>query len=176
MAQYVVFDENVEVRGLTIQATLEAMGQSGYEALARHGIEDVQSDGWYSQVAYLNAFKELAEDGLLNMVAVGMGVPDLVEWPPEITTVEQALGALDAAYHMNHRGGDIGSYEFVSTGEREGKVVCNNPYPSDFDYGLIYRIVQKFRPDEGRVMRVIRDEEMQNRTEGGEECVYYLKW
>ena len=125
---------------------------------------------------YLDAYKEIDGLNLLNLVAVGMSVPDNAEFPPDIQTVEDALASLNVAYQMNHRGGDIGEYRYESTGERSGKMICRNPYPSDFDYGLIYRLIQKFRTASDGHILVKLDTDAPSRKNGHESCTYLLEW
>lgn len=177
MAEYVPFDSNVEVLGQTMISVLDAMGIDGNATLIKHGLPDIKADGWYSQERYLAAYKEIAEDNSMNMVAIGMKVPDMVPWPPNVQTVEDALKGLNIAYEMNHRGGNFGSYQVDFQENRNAVVTCHNPYPSDFDYGLIYRIVQKFRPDDSSDMGVERDDSIPNRKNGdGDTCIYNIYW
>lgn len=177
MAEYVAFEPGVEVRGVTILSVTKGLGDAAVPVMKKHNFHPFQEDGWYNLQAFLDMFRELKIGNFLNLVAIGMNIPDLVVWPPEIIGVHAALSSIDVAYHMNHRGGEIGSYHYTPTGEREGVMVCNNPYPSDFDYGLIYRTVQKFREDSSSAgMTVKRDDTIPNRKTGGDECVYHITW
>jgi hypothetical protein len=51
---------------------------------------------------------------------------------------------------MNHRRGEIGSYEHKYLGEEGGlkraKIVCPNPYPCAFDRGVIQGFAWRFKP------------------------------
>lgn len=176
MAEFVAFDPGVEVRGVTILSVTMGLGDTVIPLLEKYSFHPIQEDSWYNQQAWLNTFQELKAGNFLNMVAIGMNIPDLAVWPPQVTTVHEALGSIDVAYHMNHRNGEIGSYHYTATGERTGVMVCNTPYPSDFDYGLIYRIVQKFRDQTSTKFTVKRDDTIQNRKTGGDECVYHIDW
>lgn len=82
----------------------------------------------------------------------------MVVFPPEINTIEKGLAAIDIAYHMNHRGGEIGHYKFQSTGNNSGKMVCDNPYPCEFDRGIIEAMAQKFKPKDSIMAFVEHDE------------------
>jgi hypothetical protein len=104
-----------------------------------------------------------------------MHVPNDAPFPPGIDSIETALTALNEAYQMNHRGGDIGSYESEVVGPHHIKVVCRNPYPSDFDYGLLYGLVRRFRPA-GVAFRVIVDEQAPSRKKGADSCTYHIYW
>lgn len=176
MAEYVAFEPGVEVRGVTILSVTQSLGDAAIPVMEKHGFYPVQEDGWYNQQAFLDMFRELKIGSFLNLVAIGMSIPDFAVWPPEITTVHAALSSIDVAYHMNHRNGEIGSYQYTPVGEREGVMVCNNPYPSDFDYGLVYRTVQKFREDRSSGITVKRDDTIPNRKTGDNTCVYHITW
>ncbi len=177
MAEYVPFDNKVEVLGHTMISVLDAMGIDGQATLTKYGLPEIEPDGWYLQKDYLAAYQELAQENSMNMVAIGMKVPDMVQWPPQVDSVEAALESLNVAYEMNHRGGDFGYYKTEFDGERSATVTCHNPYPSDFDFGLIYRIVQKFLPEDSEDFNVERDDSIPNRKNGdGDTCIYSIRW
>lgn len=176
MAQYIAFTPNVEVKGISILGIIETMGEEVIPIFEKHNLVDISPDEWYNQQEYLNAYKELAELNFMNLVAIGMKVPDHAVWPPHIKTVHDALASVNVAYQMNHRGGEIGSYDYTALGDQQGVMVCHNPYPSDFDYGLIYRIVQKFRTDERNNITVKRDNKSPNRLTGADSCTYHINW
>lgn len=179
MVQFKAFDSNVEVVGKTVRLVIETMGlfeQMATDIFAKHGITNVTDDGWYPQQAYLDVYREIYETvGPKTMKMIGKQVPEKVLWPPNITTIEAALASIDVAYHMNHRGGEIGYYRFEQTGERSGKMVCYNPYPCPFDHGLIEATATKFVPPGGRVY-VKHDESQPCRVTEGETCTYQISW
>lgn len=176
MSEYVAFDNNVEVLGVAIQSNVGKLGDDIIPVLESHGLYPLVDDQWYPIQNNLDCMKELASLNFLNIVAVGMGIPEFAAWPPEINSVHDALASINVAYHMNHRGGDFGDYQYEETGESSGTMTCRNPYPSDLDYGIIYGIVRKFRPVSSTEMKVVRDETIQNRTTGGDTCIYYINW
>ena len=79
---------------------------------------------------------------------IGKAIPENADFPPEVDNLEKALGPIDVAYPMNHRGGETGHYKLVSYDEekKEATMVCNNPYPSEFDRGIITTMLRKFKP------------------------------
>lgn len=79
------------------------------------------------------------------------------------------------AYHLNHRGGEIGSYKYQSTGPKSGKLVCHNPYPSDFDQGIITAAARKFAPP-GVFPAVKLDETAPTRKKGADACTFLITW
>jgi len=117
----------VDVNGETVLSIFAGMGTSSARAariMAKHGLDDVKPGVWYNQQRWLDAFKEIAETvGPNTLFQIGMQIPANAKFPPQITTIEHGLSAIDVAYKMNHRGGEIGSYAFQSTGARSARVV-----------------------------------------------------
>jgi len=174
MVQFVAFDPAVEVSGRVIQAAIAGLGKGAVEVLEAYGIKDPQPDQWINLQTFLDALKALSEGGLLNLVAVGMKIPENAEWPPDIDSIEAALESIDTAYHMNHRGGEIGHYVYQKVGERHVRMICTNPYPSDFDYGLIYAVTRRYAPAGSRFY-VVRAESP-CRLSGDDTCIYDVTW
>lgn len=179
MAEFIAFDPNVEVMGTNYLTLIELVPRQALvrEALEENGFQigEIQAEKWYPQQSLLNVWKVLAMDVSFDLVAVGMRIPDLFQFPPQIDSVESALGGLNVAYEMAHRGGEIGEYRFEKTGERSGTMICHNPYPSDLDYGIVYRLVQKFRTD-NHPFTVRRDENAPSRKTGGDSCTFNIEW
>lgn len=177
MAEYVAFHPDNETLGSAIQSALASIGNEQIQHIVeRHGLKDVDPNKWYSQQTWLDLMRDIKERGYaMNLVAIGMKIPDTAKFP-EMESVEAALSLLQVAYEYNHRGDDIGYYEYKSLGERKGKMICHNPFPSDLDYGIIYRLVQKFAPEDAENFVVERDDSIPNRTTGGDTCVYYIEW
>ncbi|MEO1444604.1 MAG: hypothetical protein AAFV33_29700, partial [Chloroflexota bacterium] len=108
MAEYIAFDKNVEVSGESIQSISKALGEVAVPILRKHGLYPIDHTQWYSQQTQLNVYREISDLNLLNMVAIGIQVPDTAGFPPGIETVHDALKLLNDAYQMHHRGGDFG--------------------------------------------------------------------
>jgi hypothetical protein len=195
MAQFIAFDDSIEVNGQTILSVVRGMGvfeKLALKILKEHGIDNPQPGRWYSQQAWLDAFKEIATKiGPNTLFEIGKKIPESADWPPEIRTIEEALASIDVAYHLNHRkDGEvlfnpttgemregIGHYKFEKTGEREGIMVCENPYPCDFDRGIIYAVARKFKPEGGPFHVIVsHDETKPCRNKGGDSCTYIIKW
>jgi hypothetical protein len=144
--------------------------------LAKQGIVDPQAGEWYSQQAWLDAFRDIAEKtGPATLRTIGRGIPAVALWPPDVDTIDKALASIDVAYHMNHRGGEIGHYAFRKTGARSAEVVCDNPYPDDFDMGIIEATAKQFAP-RGASVTVRHDDSRPCRKLGGDSCTYLVSW
>ena len=167
------------VNGQTVLSVLSGMGNfqsSAVQILARHGIINAQATGWYPQQAWLDAFREIYQTiGPRTLYQIGLSIPRSAKFPPGIDTLEKALGSIDVAYHMNHRGGEIGHYVFQMTGPTQGTMVCRNPYPCDFDRGILDSITQRFKPN-GSVVRVQHDAGKPCRSRQGDSCTFMVSW
>lgn len=182
MPTYETYEDGIEVKGATVRSMLAGVSDlsSVFEnrmrdTLAQNGIEDPQKDEWYPKQAYLDAFAEIEESiGSQTMTNIGKKIPDNAEWPPGIDSVSAGLDSIDDAYQMNHRGGEIGFYETEQVGDSEVLVTCRNPYPCDFDEGLVTGVAEKFS---GSVALVdVTEESNPCRNDGGGACVYRVTW
>jgi len=183
MAPYEAFDEDVEVHGRTIIAVADdalsrfssSYRETAADALEANGIADPSPDEWYPQQAWLDTFAVIADELEPHILdRLGEQIPDVAEWPTGLSSVEAGLRSVDDAYQRNHRGGDIGHYEFESTGERTGTVTCLNPYPCPFDRGLIRATAQEYAPVESFVFVEERGDRC--RRVGDDACVYTVSW
>jgi hypothetical protein len=177
MPKYEPFDPNVEVNGQTVLSVVHAfpdgLQDRGKRILANHGIEEPTDDEWYSQQAWLAAFSELADTmGESTVEQIGKMIPQSAEWPPGTETIVGGVESIDKAYHLNHRGGEIGSYAAEQVGETTIEVTCDNPYPCAFDTGILEGVVTEFGEQRARVNETGAD----CREDGAESCLYEVTW
>ena len=178
MTQFIAFDPNTEVNGATIMSITDGLGASAGSVLTTHGLHNLQADQWYPQQLWLDAFRDIAAtsvNAMLDLVNIGMKIPENALFPPDIKSIQSALESIDVAYRMNHRGGEIGSYQCISVGHSQMDMVCRNPYPCDFDYGLIYSMVRRFRPLKTQFV-VQHDDTAPCRKKGADSCIYHVTW
>jgi hypothetical protein len=179
MTQFIAIAPDVEVNGETVQAFLTGMGgfQSLFQnALQDNGIKNPQSGDWFPQQAWLNAFSLIAgKTGPATLKTIGKRIIDSAIWPPDVDNMEKALASIDVAYHMNHRGGNIGNYNVEKIGDRSVRMICNNPYPCDFDLGIIDGVMKKFAQSADRP--VIQHENPEEcRKNNRDICSYLITW
>ncbi|MFP8954699.1 4-vinyl reductase [Natrialbaceae archaeon A-arb3/5] len=149
------------------------VGKQVTSKLAAYGLEEIEDDEWYSLKIPLAMLYDMRDEyGGVRMRNMGRNVPEHVEFPPELTEVENALRGINQAYTQNHRGTDIGFYEFEQEGPTEGVMICENPYPCEFDKGLIKGVAKKFA-DSRVTVEEVGD---QCRAEGGQRCEYRVDW
>jgi hypothetical protein len=179
MASYKAMAPGVEVNGETVLSVVNGMGMfkaRATEALAGAGIKNPAAGNWYPQQAWLDAFKALAGTvGATTLNMIGRAIPQSARFPPEIDSIDKALAAIEVAYHMNHRGGEIGHYRFERTGGQAAKLVCNNPYPCPFDRGIVEAMASRFRPA-GSTPVVKHDDSAPCREKGADSCTYLVSW
>ncbi len=192
MGQFKFQTPGIEVNGATILAFVNGMGvfkRKAIDILADHGINDIKPDEWYSAQSYLDAFKVISEKlGDVVIRQIGKKIPKSAKWPPEIKDIEDALASIDIAYHLNHKKDGkllfdpvkgkleegIGHYKFEKVDDHTAKIVCDNPYPCDFDMGIIEATANKFKP-RGKIVRVTH-EEKSCRKKGDKVCTYIVTW
>ncbi len=178
MSQFQALALGVEVNGAAIQSIIE--GMRSFRAMALHilasqGIDDPETSKWYPQQAWLDAFKEISANmGMSTLKTIGRRIPEVALWPKEVNTVDKALASIDVAYHMNHRGGEIGHYHYKKNDESLWTIVCDNPYPCDFDAGIIEATAKKFAP-KGTPIFVTHTDLMGCRKKGSESCTYVVR-
>ncbi len=179
MAQFKPFVPGVEVNGQTVLSVVDGLGSFrdiAFSLLKSNGIDDPKPNQWYSQAAWLKTFEVIAAKlGPKSLTLIGKKIPENADFPPEIDSIVKALAAIDVAYHMNHRGGEIGHYSFSSTGAHTARMVCNNPYPCEFDYGIIVAMGTRFAPTDAFV-KVTHDDTQPCRKNGADSCTYLVSW
>jgi hypothetical protein len=179
MKTFVASSPKVEVNGETIYSVIDGMGvfkTSAIKILGENGIDNPQPGQWYSQQSWLNAFKQIAEKiGESTLNSIGQKIPENAKFPPEINDAHKALAAINVAYYMNHRNGDIGEYKYEKTGDRSATLTCTNPYPDEFDKGLISTMCKKFAPS-GSSVSVKVDDSKPSRAKGGDATTYLVTW
>lgn len=179
MAQFKALDPQAEVRGDVVSATINVMGAFKAIAegiLADHGIEDPGPNQWFPLQAWLSSFQTIATQvGPNTVYQIGRQIPRQGYYPPGIESIEDVLTALNQQYQLCHRGGQVGTYEFSFTGSRSGKLVCNTPYPCDFDRGLIESLTQRFEPEDSFV-DVQHDDSVPCKKLGADSCSYRISW
>ncbi len=183
MAQFVPFDENVEVLGrvvLSITRSIDSIFEEQMkEILQMHGIKDINPDQWYPLKNLLNALKYISDEiGPNTLFAIGKGIPNTAKFPEEIKDLEHALNIIDVAYHMNHRGGDIGYYKVVEFDwdSRQAVMECKNPYPHYFDKGLIISMARKYAPEDANYVEIYLDDSRPSRLDGADSDWFIIKW
>ncbi|WP_017729692.1 hypothetical protein [Nafulsella turpanensis] len=183
MAQFIAFEESVEVSSQSISSVIKALpvNQELKGAIMKTlRIEKPEAGQWFSQQAWLNIYKELSESmGDEVLFSIGRSIPEHIGFPPPGTgTLQKALESIDQAHRLNHRGGEIGSYRLVEFNEQDKRavMVCQTPYPSEVDRGIIHTILKKFRPASSSSYSVQLNTARASRTNGSHSCTFNISW
>jgi len=196
--QFKPFEQGIEVYGASIDAIVEAFRlfpSVALKQLVNYGIGTVKGrdividrEAWYPMSNWLAAYESIAKTvGPRALMQIGQQIPKHAPFPPTINDIHSALASLNAAYHMNHRKRGkvmfdpetgqltpgIGSYGYTPV-PRERKIisVCENPYPCDFDKGLITALANRFE----KMSRVVHDDDAPCRRNNAESCTYTISW
>jgi hypothetical protein len=196
--QFKAFEPDIEVYGASIDAIVDAFKLFPSIVLKRllnYGIgtlrgKDVVIDreAWYPLTNWLAAYESIAKEiGPRALVQIGQHIPKHAPFPPSINDIHGAMASMDAAYHMNHRKGGrvmfdpatgqmlsgIGNYGYAPV-PRERRIIstCENPYPCDFDRGIITTLSQRFE----KASRVTHDDGAPCRKNGADSCKYIIAW
>jgi len=193
MTQFIAINKDVEVNKQTVLSVVEAIGEERGQRLnilIKNGI-DIERKEWFSQQKWLDSFKDIAISlGDTNLFLIGKAIIDNAIFPP-IKNLEEGLRMIDFAYHMNHRLNSqvmydeatgnmidgIGHYNLVEFNwkNKTAVMVCDNPYPSKFDEGIIAQIVSMHKPT-GAIEKVSLDLSKETRTRGANTCTYKISW
>jgi hypothetical protein len=197
--QFKAFEPGIEVSGTSIRAIVDAFRlfpAIALNVLVRQGIGRVgperdviiDTDRWYPQPAWLAAFQSVAAAGGADLLfETGRRIPLHVEFPKNMHDIVEAVGAIDVAYHMNHRKDGCVMYDSKkgsmlegighygckgSINDRRIVSVCENPYPCDFDRGIIASVARQFEP-----RSVTKHEpDAPCRKRGDSSCTYVVTW
>lgn len=179
MASYKALSPKVEVNGETILSVVNGVAAKDFarNILASCGIQEPAPGKWYPQQAWLDAFQKIATNvGPRTLFLIGQQIPASAKWPPGVDTLEKALASVDVAYHMNHRFGEIGNYKFEKVADKKLQMVCDNPYPCEFDKGIITAVARQFRPAGVLQVNVAHDDTKPCREKGANSCTYVISW
>lgn len=194
MASFKVFTQGSEVNGETILSIVDGLGQVKSRALnilSGCGINNPAPGKWYPQQSWLDAFLVISEEtGPFTLFNIGKKIPENAQFPPDINDIYKALAAVDVAYHMNHRIQNeilfnpqtghmkegIGHYGFERKSENHIIMKCDNPYPCDFDRGIIEAMAQRFKPSSVFFVKINHDNNAPCRKKGADSCTYHITW
>jgi len=160
----------------SILAGMMAIQSRAERMLAANGINPLIEDQWYPIEGVLKTFSDVQRQiGPHTVRSIGRKCIGVAEMPV-FRTLDDALRGLGAAYMMNHRGDtNIGGYHYSAETARRGRMTCDNPYPCEFDEGLIDAVLERFRPSDAFIIRFDHDPGT-CRTRGDKHCTYNIAW
>jgi len=174
---------DVEVLSINVHSLLGAFNLKEGEVqriLVSHGIEMTldESRRWYPLEAIIRSLEDIrARIGTHTLRAIGHQVPRNSPLPSHVDSFVALLPLLNDTYRMNHRGeGDIGGYHYQPLQKNSARLRCDNPYPCEFDQGLLEAFHTRLPPKSSAFRLRIEHGPDGCRTEGAEACTYLLKW
>jgi hypothetical protein len=197
--QFKAFAPGIEVSGRTVKAIVEAFRlfpSVALNLLVRHGIAHIGPDRqvvidaerWYPQEKWLAAYEAVATSGGADLLFdTGRFIPRNAGFQMGGAAVHATLASIDVAYHQNHRKNGRLMYDAATRTMLEGighyryegapstsriVMVCENPYPCDFDRGIITEIAVRSEPK----AKVVHDAAAPCRKNGAESCTYVVSW
>lgn len=182
MEKLQAFDENTEASGSFLLAFIKNLkSEEIFPILRKHNLVSVDPDAWYPHQLALDVLHDVAygtEGGMMNLVAIGMGVVDTAMSEqinqPGIT-LEEGLISLNDTYQLNHRNGYAGEISVVVMGPRHVELVDHTPYTDDTMFGMIYALARKLSPVGSHpIVRHLDDAPC--RKEGDDSCTYEITW
>ena len=185
MAEFKVYEPSVEVLGEVVAAFIAGFPQGtekvGLGILERQGIKDPRLGEWYPLQSFLDAMQEISQNLVTHMLTrIEEKIAINAKLPSGLDSLEKCLESIDVAYHMNHRGGEIGSYTYSRNGSpgglQQAKMVCTNCYPCTFDLGVLEGFSQRFKPKDAAGVVVRHDDSQPCRRKGDDSCVYIISW
>lgn len=149
---------NASMLGAIVLAIMESLNYQEYRHLvdpvfAEHGIQEIDPEAYYPAQVLLDMYKMMDGQGnsMFNFVAIGKQVGDNLEFPPEVTTLADAVAGLNDMYRSMLRDFDESElYEFTQVDEQHLVIKDNNPYPHDMVYGYIHSLARRFAPQGAR--------------------------
>jgi hypothetical protein len=191
------FAKGIEVSSRIVWALINGMGvykHKGFKIFEKLGLKEINYDlnQWYSWELFHEAFKLIENEiGFEAIFRIGTKIPENANIPHNTDSVESSLKSIDIAYHMNHRNSkkqilfdknrtpnkllndNIGSSIYENGPKPKTALIhCNNPYPCDFDMGLINGFARKFTDDV-----VVEHQDISKcRKNGNNECIYSVRW
>jgi hypothetical protein len=192
-------EAGIEVSGESLGAIVEGFKKYPSIAsryLAKYGLMSLDASGqmvvdrskWYPLKEWLIAHEGIAQEiGHNSLYGIGKSVPENAVFPPHIKDIYSAIESIDVAYHLNHRRNGvlmfdpqtgmmlegIGHYRVTRVpNEQQVSCVCDNPYPCEFDRGIISAMANRFE----RQARTVHDNEAPCRRKGADSCTYVVWW
>jgi hypothetical protein len=194
--EFKAFEPGIELLGQAMEfmvAGFRIVPSVGLRILTKHGLVKRGPDGkpvfdregWFPQQAGLDAFKAIYDEvGSYTIFEIGRQLGLQVYCPPEVKDVEGVMKWMDISYHLFHRKNGKVMYDVATgrmaegighyTNERHRNntivVTALNPYPCDFDLGIMTGDVERFAPQG----RVVHDDRAPCRKKGADSCTYVI--
>jgi hypothetical protein len=183
MKQENVFDKKSRVQSQVILSFVNGIWQFKQQVLqilAVHGITELEIKNTFPLQAFLESLDMIARIiGKNALFQIGLKIPEYAKYPEIIKKIENPsldtiFSFMDEGFYLNHSGENLGHMHYEKTGNNTAKVICNDPYPCDFDMGILHALGQKFKPQDS----TLKLEHVNSgcRNNGDDSCTYFISW
>ena len=163
-----------QYHGAALQAFVRGLGHSkslSEQILRSHGLERIDAEEWYdlntARSIYYTIGKQVGERSLH---AVGLQMIESASFPPEDKDIRSVLQSLDAAYHMNVRGLEIGSISCTFEDDHSAVILFGTPFPCALSRGIVQGCAKKF------AAAALLEHGVGCVDQGAPACTYYVTW
>jgi hypothetical protein len=167
--------EQREYSGAALNSFILALGHARdvvQKILADAGVDRIDPERWYDfDWATAIYFKIGAQVGRGAVIEVGRKMIETAEFPPGIDGIPALLMSLDAAYHLNARGPDIGEISCSIEDEHSATMVWTPPFPCELNIGILEGSCSRYG-----VKALIEHGPGGCLSEGGRSCTYHVSW
>lgn len=176
---------DIEVSGDVIHSVTSALKLKFLKdkLLLKYGLSNVEKGKFYPLGDYLSLLTDVRAEMPTSLKGIGRSIFSQAIWPPHLNSLEKVLLAIDVAYHMNHKKNGatmfnpatgamtegIGHYRTTKVSDKVFRIEVDNPYPCDFDIGLLEGIGDSFK-----AAVTVEHEGTFCRNSGMAKCIYKI--
>jgi hypothetical protein len=164
-----------EYSGAALNSFILALGHAQdvvQKILSDAGVERIDPERWYDfDWASAIYFKIGAEVGRGALVEVGRKMIQTAEFPPGIDSIPAVLMSLDAAYHLNARGPDIGEITTTLEDDHSATSVWSPRFPCALNVGILEGVCARHG-----ARALIEHGAGGCIDDGGSSCTYHVSW
>ncbi|MBN1621883.1 MAG: hypothetical protein JW871_04765 [Endomicrobiales bacterium] len=185
--------EGIEISGYAFSNIIKMSGMFNSvlkDIFKNHQIDNFEPNSWYPVNSFMDVLEEINEKVGANAVhKIGLTISKTAEIPIEVKSIYDFFSNIDKLYHLNHRKDGkamcdaqteqmqdgIGHYIYEKIEYNNLKITCTNPYPCDFNLGLIEGFAQRFAT-EGKKIYINHSRHLPCKKNGDASCIYFVTW
>lgn len=132
---------NLKVKGQFITDMLSCLPGSEDEtrsALLDCRLQTIIQQRWYYEQDFLNILKRLSETcGPNALMQMGKGMPDILGFPTQVSSIEDAFYLLHQLLQQQYRGAIFDDFHLRRINRHAVLVNCYHAYPCEIDMGVL---------------------------------------
>ena len=138
---------HLRVRGQFIMDVLSCLHDSEDEtrsALIDCGLQNIMLQRWYFEQDFLNILKRLSETcGPNALMRMGKGMPDILGFPTQVSSIEDAFHLLHRLLQQQYRGAVFDDFHLRRINRHATLVNCYHAYPCEIDMGVLSSLASR---------------------------------